>query len=41
MGGACNTLARDEMCIQNFGLKTLKGRDNSEVLDVDGNIILL
>jgi hypothetical protein len=40
MGGACNTHDRDEICKNNSGRKNQKGRNHSEVLGVDGKIIL-
>jgi hypothetical protein len=40
MGGACGTHGKDETCIQYSGWKTLKGRDHSEDLGIDGKIIL-
>jgi hypothetical protein len=40
MGGACSMHERDENCIYNFGWKSLKGRDHSEDLRVDGRIVL-
>jgi hypothetical protein len=39
MGGACNTHGKREM-LTLFWLENLKGRDQSEELDVDGKIIL-
>jgi hypothetical protein len=38
MDGACSTRGRDEKCIQKFSLETLRWRDYSEDLDVDGKI---
>jgi hypothetical protein len=40
MRWACSTHGRDEKCIQNFGRKNPKGRDNSKDVGVDGRIIL-
>jgi hypothetical protein len=40
MGGACSAHGRDEKCVQKFWFESLKGRDNSEDLVVDGRIIL-
>jgi hypothetical protein len=40
MGRACSMHVGDEKCVQNFGQKNLKGRDNLKDLEVDGKIIL-
>jgi hypothetical protein len=40
MVGTCSTYGRNEKCIQDFGGKTLKGRDHLEDLGVGGSIIL-
>jgi hypothetical protein len=39
MGEACSVHARNEKCIQNFELKSLRGEDHSEDRAVDGSIV--
>jgi len=40
MGRACDIHWRGEKCIQYFGWNTIKGRDHSEDIGVDGRIML-
>jgi hypothetical protein len=39
VGKGCSMHWRDDICLQNFA-ETLKGKDHSEGLDVDGKIIV-
>jgi len=39
MGGACSTHGIDEECMQDSG-RSLKGRDHSDDLDLDGRVLL-
>jgi hypothetical protein len=40
MGKACGAHRKDELCIQNFGLKNMKETDYLEDLSIDGTVIL-
>jgi hypothetical protein len=40
MGGTCSTHGKDEKYIKYFNQKDLKGKDNLEVMEVDGTLIL-
>jgi hypothetical protein len=40
MGGACNMHGGDDKCIQHFLLESLKGREHSKYVGINGRIIL-